>query len=64
MGVVGPRMPIASDLKEYKLSHLRRLDVHLGSTTGLWRGRAARIVRSKLSLARRNLHHVTLNRAL
>ncbi len=35
MSVVGPRPPIASEVKEYKLSHLRRLDVTPG-VTGLW----------------------------
>ncbi len=35
MSVVGPRPPIASEVKEYKLSHLRRLDATPG-ITGLW----------------------------
>jgi exopolysaccharide biosynthesis polyprenyl glycosylphosphotransferase len=35
MSVVGPRPPIASEVKEYKLNHLRRLDVMPG-VTGLW----------------------------
>jgi exopolysaccharide biosynthesis polyprenyl glycosylphosphotransferase len=35
MSVVGPRPPIASEVEEYKLSHLRRLDVPPG-ITGLW----------------------------
>jgi exopolysaccharide biosynthesis polyprenyl glycosylphosphotransferase len=35
MSVVGPRPPIASEVKQYKLSHLRRLDVTPG-ITGLW----------------------------
>jgi exopolysaccharide biosynthesis polyprenyl glycosylphosphotransferase len=35
MSVVGPRPPIASEVKEYKLGHLRRLDVMPG-ITGLW----------------------------
>jgi exopolysaccharide biosynthesis polyprenyl glycosylphosphotransferase len=35
MSVVGPRPPIASEVKEYKLSHLRRLAVTPG-ITGLW----------------------------
>jgi exopolysaccharide biosynthesis polyprenyl glycosylphosphotransferase len=35
MSVVGPRPPLASEVKEYKLSHLRRLDVNPG-VTGLW----------------------------
>ena len=35
MSVVGPRPPIASEVMEYKLSHLRRLDVTPG-ITGLW----------------------------
>jgi exopolysaccharide biosynthesis polyprenyl glycosylphosphotransferase len=35
MSVVGPRPPIASEVKQYKLSHLRRLDVMPG-ITGLW----------------------------
>ncbi|MGB7549218.1 MAG: sugar transferase [Terracidiphilus sp.] len=39
MSVVGPRPPIASEVKEYKLSHLRRLDVMPG-ITGLWQVQA------------------------
>lgn len=35
MSVVGPRPPIASEVKEYKLNHLRRLNVMPG-ITGLW----------------------------
>jgi exopolysaccharide biosynthesis polyprenyl glycosylphosphotransferase len=35
MSIVGPRPPIASEVKAYKLSHLRRLDVTPG-ITGLW----------------------------
>lgn len=35
MSVVGPRPPLAGEVKEYKLSHLRRLDVTPG-ITGLW----------------------------
>ncbi len=35
MSVVGPRPPIASEVREYKLSHLRRLSVTPG-ITGLW----------------------------
>jgi lipopolysaccharide/colanic/teichoic acid biosynthesis glycosyltransferase len=35
MSVVGPRPPIASEVKKYKLSHLRRLRVTPG-ITGLW----------------------------
>lgn len=35
MSVVGPRPPLASEVKEYNLSHLRRLDVTPG-ITGLW----------------------------
>ena len=35
MSVVGPRPPIGSEVKEYQLSHLRRLDVTPG-ITGLW----------------------------
>jgi exopolysaccharide biosynthesis polyprenyl glycosylphosphotransferase len=35
MSVVGPRPPIGSEVKEYKLNHLRRLDVTPG-ITGLW----------------------------
>jgi len=35
MSVVGPRPPIASEVMEYKPSHLRRLDVTPG-ITGLW----------------------------
>jgi exopolysaccharide biosynthesis polyprenyl glycosylphosphotransferase len=39
MSLVGPRPPIASEVKEYKLSHLRRLDVTPG-ITGLWQVQA------------------------
>lgn len=35
MSVVGPRPPIASEVREYKVVHLRRLDVTPG-ITGLW----------------------------
>lgn len=35
MSVVGPRPPIASEVREYELKHLRRLDVTPG-VTGLW----------------------------
>ena len=35
MSVVGPRPPLASEVKQYQLSHLRRLDVIPG-ITGLW----------------------------
>jgi exopolysaccharide biosynthesis polyprenyl glycosylphosphotransferase len=35
MSIVGPRPPLASEVREYKLSHLRRLDVMPG-VTGLW----------------------------
>jgi exopolysaccharide biosynthesis polyprenyl glycosylphosphotransferase len=35
MSIVGPRPPIASEVKQYKLSHLRRLNVTPG-ITGLW----------------------------
>jgi len=39
MSVVGPRPPIASEVKEYKLGHLRRLSVTPG-ITGLWQVQA------------------------
>jgi len=39
MSVVGPRPPLASEVKEYKLSYLRRLDVTPG-ITGLWQVQA------------------------
>ena len=35
MSVVGPRPPLAEEVKEYELSHLHRLDVTPG-ITGLW----------------------------
>ena len=35
MSLVGPRPPIASEVEQYELSHLRRLDV-LPGITGLW----------------------------
>jgi len=39
MSIVGPRPPIASEVREYKLNHLRRLDVTPG-ITGLWQVQA------------------------
>ena len=39
MSLVGPRPPIASEVLEYKLKHLRRLDVMPGMT-GLWQVQA------------------------
>jgi exopolysaccharide biosynthesis polyprenyl glycosylphosphotransferase len=39
MSVVGPRPPIASEVKRYELSHLRRLAV-LPGMTGLWQVQA------------------------
>jgi lipopolysaccharide/colanic/teichoic acid biosynthesis glycosyltransferase len=39
MSVVGPRPPIGSEVREYQLSHLRRLDVPPG-ITGLWQVQA------------------------
>lgn len=39
MSMVGPRPPIASEVKQYELSHLRRLDVMPG-ITGLWQVQA------------------------
>lgn len=39
MSIVGPRPPLASEVLEYKLSHLRRLDVTPG-ITGLWQVQA------------------------
>jgi exopolysaccharide biosynthesis polyprenyl glycosylphosphotransferase len=39
MSIVGPRPPLASEVREYKLSHLRRLDVTPG-ITGLWQVQA------------------------
>jgi lipopolysaccharide/colanic/teichoic acid biosynthesis glycosyltransferase len=39
MSMVGPRPPIASEVKRYDLSHLRRLDVVPGMT-GLWQVQA------------------------
>jgi exopolysaccharide biosynthesis polyprenyl glycosylphosphotransferase len=39
MSVVGPRPPLASEVQEYKLSYLRRLDVMPG-ITGLWQVQA------------------------
>jgi exopolysaccharide biosynthesis polyprenyl glycosylphosphotransferase len=39
MSVVGPRPPIGSEVREYKLSYLRRLDVTPG-ITGLWQVQA------------------------
>lgn len=35
MSIVGPRPPLAGEVMEYKLNHLRRLDVTPG-ITGLW----------------------------
>jgi exopolysaccharide biosynthesis polyprenyl glycosylphosphotransferase len=39
MSIVGPRPPIGSEVREYQLSHLRRLDVTPG-VTGLWQVQA------------------------
>lgn len=39
MSMVGPRPPIASEVKQYELAHLRRLDVTPGMT-GLWQVQA------------------------
>jgi len=39
MSIVGPRPPIASEVKQYNLAHLRRLDVTPG-ITGLWQVQA------------------------
>ena len=39
MSIVGPRPPIASEVRNYQLSHLRRLDVMPG-ITGLWQVQA------------------------
>jgi exopolysaccharide biosynthesis polyprenyl glycosylphosphotransferase len=39
MSIVGPRPPLASEVREYKLSNLRRLDVTPG-ITGLWQVQA------------------------
>jgi exopolysaccharide biosynthesis polyprenyl glycosylphosphotransferase len=39
MSIVGPRPPLASEVRKYKLSHLRRLDVMPG-ITGLWQVQA------------------------
>ena len=39
MSVVGPRPPLAGEVREYELSHLRRLDVTPG-ITGLWQVQA------------------------
>jgi exopolysaccharide biosynthesis polyprenyl glycosylphosphotransferase len=39
MSIVGPRPPLASEVQEYKLNHLRRLDVTPG-ITGLWQVQA------------------------
>jgi exopolysaccharide biosynthesis polyprenyl glycosylphosphotransferase len=39
MSVVGPRPPLASEVRQYKLNYLRRLDVNPG-ITGLWQVQA------------------------
>lgn len=39
MSMVGPRPPVASEVKQYELEHLRRLEV-LPGLTGLWQVRA------------------------
>jgi exopolysaccharide biosynthesis polyprenyl glycosylphosphotransferase len=39
MSLVGPRPPLANEVRKYQLSHLRRLDVHPG-ITGLWQVQA------------------------
>ena len=35
MSLVGPRPPLATEVQQYELEHLRRLDV-LPGITGLW----------------------------
>ena len=39
MSLVGPRPPLASEVRRYELEHLRRLDV-LPGLTGLWQVQA------------------------
>ncbi len=39
MSIVGPRPPVGSEVRQYKLDHLRRLDVTPG-ITGLWQVQA------------------------
>lgn len=39
MSIVGPRPPVAREVSQYKLAHLRRLDVFPG-ITGLWQVQA------------------------
>jgi len=39
MSLVGPRPPLASEVRQYELEHLRRLDV-LPGITGLWQVQA------------------------
>lgn len=39
MSIVGPRPPLSPEVTQYKLSHLRRLDVSPG-ITGLWQVQA------------------------
>ena len=56
MSVVGPRPPIASEVKEYKLSHLRRLDVTPGHHRPLAGAGPPGSLLRQLRLARRHLH--------
>jgi len=39
MSLVGPRPPLADEVRQYELEHLRRLDV-LPGITGLWQTEA------------------------
>ena len=56
MSIVGPRPPIASEVKEYKLSHLRRLDVTAGHHRLVAGAGAPGSLLRQLCLARYGLH--------
>jgi exopolysaccharide biosynthesis polyprenyl glycosylphosphotransferase len=61
MSLVGPRPPIASEVKRYELNHLRRLDVVPG-ITGLWQVQARQdpSFDSYISLDRAYIEHWSL----
>ena len=56
MSIVGPRPPLASEVREYKLSHLRRLDVTPGHHRPVAGAGAPGSLVRQLYLARCDLH--------
>ncbi len=61
MSVVGPRPPLASEVSQYELQHLRRLDV-LPGITGLWQveARSSPSFQSYITLDMRYVEHWSL----